>query len=116
MKMIWAVVPQGCAEDVISALRTAGIQPVTCVDASGFFDSVPVTPAGTTVCDAPDGKLLVTAVADHDVPKAVLAIRETAKAYGKEMPQQETNGKIFVSYVDDFYTVRPGRKGRDGPA
>jgi nitrogen regulatory protein PII len=111
MKMIWAVVPPGCADDVIGALRKAGIQPVTCIDGAGFFGPAAAAPA----CDGNDGRLLIVAVADQDVPKAVHAIREKAKAHGKETPGQDAHGKILISYVDDFYTIRSARKGRDGP-
>jgi nitrogen regulatory protein PII len=110
MKMIWAVVRPECAEDVIGALMTAGISPVTCFDVAGFFD----TAAGTAGCNDSDGRLLLTAVADNDVPRAVLAIRETVKAHGKDSLLQDSHGKIVISYIEDFFMIRSARKSRDG--
>jgi nitrogen regulatory protein PII len=121
MKIIWAVIPPGYTEDVITALRKAGIRAVTCIDVSGSFGNLPVM-AGAPDQDYggfTDSSLLMTAVADYDVPKVVSAIRNVAKARkdsasGPDNPQY---GKIFVSYVDDYFNVRKDRKGsRKGTA
>ena len=115
MKMIWAVIRSSAVQRVIEALEKTGITAVTRIGVSRN-DREPKTPAGLPCGASKAEEMLMLVLSEHDVAKAVIAIRAAAKAGLKETPEAGDlpRGKIFVTYVEDLYTIRVGQK--DGGA
>lgn len=104
MKMVRAVVRPEKAEAVAEALESENFPALTKMDVFGrgrqrgihvdgvYYDELPKT-------------LIVQVVRDEDAPKIVDIIMKSAKTghFG--------DGKIFVSEIEEAYTIRTGMKG-----
>ena len=53
-------------------------------------------------------EMLMFVLADSEVARAVIAIKTAAKTCLNNYPDaiKTGNGKIFITYVEDFYTLR----------
>jgi nitrogen regulatory protein PII len=119
MKMIWALLRSESVRPVIDSLEKNGIHGLTRMSlAKGEMDAAigeRVVP-DATVSD----EMIMIVLPDNDVAKAIIAIRTAVKASANADRGNGTdddnniNGRIFVTYVDDFYTIRDARF-RTGP-
>jgi nitrogen regulatory protein PII 1 len=110
MKMIWAVIRPESAQNVIGALEQVGICAMTRMHVTGHGKEMGITAGSVRYNEIPKEMLLIV-VPDNDVARAVTVIRNTART-GQDNPDAGTigDGKIFVTYVEDSYTIRTAEK------
>jgi len=106
MKMIRAIIRPEKANDVMIELGEAGFPAVTKIDVVGRGKQRGVK-VGDVHYDEIPKELLILVVKDEDKDDAVKIITKSAKtgklgAFG--------DGKIFVSNVDEVYTISSGSK------
>ena len=110
MKLITAVVKPHKVDEVIDALKAAGIQAVTVTEVKGFGRQGGHTEtyrgAEYTVDFTPKVKLEIV-VDDLDMSMATDVIRTTASS-GKI-----GDGKIWVTPVESVVRIRTGEQGKD---
>ena len=110
MKLITAVIKPHKVDEVIDALKSAGIQAVTVTEVKGFGRQGGHTEtyrgAEYTVNFTPKVKLEIV-VDDTDTSMAADVIQTTATA-GKI-----GDGKIWVTPVDNVIRIRTGEQGKD---
>jgi nitrogen regulatory protein PII len=111
MKMIWVIIPSRSVQKVIDALEKTGITAITRIGVNDHDSEPEVLPGPPDTCGR-SREMLMIVLSEHDVAKAVIAIRTAAKADLKETPDggDLPHGKIFVTYVEDFYTIRIAQK------
>ena len=104
MKMIRAIIRPEREEIVMEALEAKGFPSLTKVDVLGRGKQKGVQ-VGGTVYDELAKTMVLVVVEDDKVEEAVSAICEGSRTgnYG--------DGKIFVTPVDQAYTIRTGRTG-----
>lgn len=104
MKMLRAVIRPEKEEAVVSALESAGFAALTKSEVFGRGKQMGLQ-VGDTRYDELPKVLLMLVVDDEDASKAAKIIAETARtgSYG--------DGKIFLSDVEEAYTIRTGKKG-----
>jgi nitrogen regulatory protein PII len=107
MKMIWAIIRSRSVQRVIDALEKTGITAITRIGINDGDHQPEILPGPPASCTK-SREMLMIGLSEHDVPKAVIAIRTAAKADLREIPYggDKPNGKIFITYVEDFYTIR----------
>jgi nitrogen regulatory protein PII len=109
MKMIWAVISKEFTERVIEALDRAGIGAMTRLQVTGPYQD-------TLLLDQPNPdkprEVLMIAVPDAEVAKTVMVIRAHARPEeaGRHNAEPATAGKIFVTYIDESFTIRTAGK------
>jgi nitrogen regulatory protein PII 1 len=104
MKMIKAIVRPEKAEEVVGALAEAGFVALTKIDVVGRGKQKGLEVDGIRYDELP--KTLIMLVArDEDVDEIVDIIMENARTgrFG--------DGRIFISPVEEAYTIRTGAKG-----
>jgi len=110
MKLITAVIKPHKVDEVIDALKSAGIQAVTVTEVKGFGRQGGHTEtyrgAEYTVAFTPKVKLEIV-VDDSDTSTATDVIQTTATA-GKI-----GDGKIWVTPVENVIRIRTGEQGKD---
>jgi nitrogen regulatory protein PII len=112
MKMIWALIRSDFVQPVVGALDHAGINAMTRLQLNGTDDT-----NGPPLCllktDSAQ-ELLMLAVPDHEVAKAVTIIRKNAKLEetGRVSEKNCPNGKIFVTFIDESFTIRTSGKSQ----
>jgi nitrogen regulatory protein PII 1 len=107
MVMIRGIIRREKADSVLSALLNAGFPAATRVDVFGRGRQRGIR-AGEVVYDELPKEMLLLVVEDDDCEEAVQTIIDNARtgergAYG--------DGKIFVSPVEEVWTVRTGQAG-----
>lgn len=104
MKMIRAIVRPEKEEAVVMALESAGFVALTKSEVFGRGVQMGLQ-VGETRYDELPKVMLMLVVEDNDASKAAKIIAEAARtgSYG--------DGKIFLSDVDEAYTIRTGKKG-----
>lgn len=105
--MIRGIIRREKADSVLSALLNAGFPAATRVDVFGRGRQRGIR-AGEVVYDELPKEMLLLVVEDDDCEEAVQTIIDNARtgergAYG--------DGKIFVSPVEEVWTVRTGQAG-----
>lgn len=110
MKMIWAILISGSVVTVIEALKKAGISGMTCMDAASCDQEFPI-PGGTGADTGGEREILMIVLPDNEIARAVITIRNAVKELVKSCPYDPVHngivhGKIFVTYVEGFYTIR----------
>jgi nitrogen regulatory protein PII len=107
MKMIWAVIRSESVQQVISALEKVGIRAMTRINVDNPTKESEV-PTAIIPHLEPSKEMLMFVLADCEVAKAVVAIRNAAKIRAPDNTEggKIENGKIFITYVEDFYTLR----------
>lgn len=104
--MIRSIVRPEKSQEVIDALFEAGFPAVTKINVAGRGQQKGLK-VGEVVYDELPKDLLMTVVKDENKELVISIILETAKTgengnYG--------DGKVFVSAVDDIYTISTGKK------
>ena len=107
MVMIRAVIRREKADSVLSALLQAGFPAATRIDVYGRGKQRGIR-AGEVIYDELPKELLIVVVEDKECDAVVDTILENARtsergAFG--------DGKIFVSSVEQVWTVRTGKPG-----
>ena len=104
MKMIRAVVRPEKEDVVMSNLEKAGIPSMTKLDVLGRGKQKGIQ-VGATVYEELAKTMILVVVEDAKVQAAVEAIQGAARTgnFG--------DGKIFVSSVEEVYTIRTGKPG-----
>jgi nitrogen regulatory protein PII 1 len=111
MVMVRAIVRPEKADAVMAALMADGFPAVTRMNVAGRGKQRGIKIGDVTYDEIPK-ELLLMVIKDSDkefVVKKIIEIAKTGKgSFG--------DGKIFVSHVDEVYTVSSGLKdGADGP-
>lgn len=106
MKIIRGIVRPEKVNDVLAELCDAGFPAVTKVDVAGRGKQRGVK-VGNIYYDELPKKLLMMVVEDRDVEDVIRIMMNTAKT----QPEGEFgDGKIFISEVEEAYTVSSGKK------
>jgi nitrogen regulatory protein PII 1 len=113
MKMIWAVFRPEFAQRVIEALDYAGIGAMTRLQVTGSGSDRNTPPMFLSPADS-SREVLIIAVPDHEVAKAVTVIRAHARLEdpARDFAEGDGSGKIFVTYIDESFTIRTAGKMR----
>ncbi len=107
MVMIRSIVRPEKSQDVINTLFDAGFPAVTKINVAGRGQQHGLK-VGEIVYDELAKDLLMTVVKKEDRELVVSIILEAAKTGEKG---NFGDGKVFVSAVDDIYTISTGVKG-----
>lgn len=104
MKMVRTIVRPEKVEEVVDALEKAGFVALTKLDVFGRGRQKGIQ-VGSAVYEDLAKTMLMLVVRDEDAEKVGKTVMQAARTgnYG--------DGKIFVSPVDDAYTIRTGEKG-----
>jgi nitrogen regulatory protein PII len=110
MKMIWALIRSDFVQRVVGALDHAGIGAMTRLPFAGADDTN--SPPICLLKTGPALELLMIAVPDHEVAKAVTIIRTHAKPEDPDRVSGDPgpDGKIFVTVIDESFTIRTSEK------
>jgi nitrogen regulatory protein PII 1 len=112
MKMIRAIIRPESVQPVINALEKIGIDAMTRLNVTGRGKEMGITLGVIRYTEIPK-EMLIIVVQDFVVAKAVTVIRSAAKTNGTMNCSETGNigdGKIFVTDVEDVYTIRTGEK------
>ncbi len=104
MKMIRAIVRPEKAEEVVGALAEAGFVALTKIDVVGRGKQKGIEVEGIRYDELPKTMLLLVA-REENVDEIVDIIMENARTgrFG--------DGRIFISPVEESYTIRTGQRG-----
>ncbi|MCX6688769.1 MAG: P-II family nitrogen regulator [Methanoregula sp.] len=107
MKMIWAIIQYESTQMVIDALEKAGIHAMTRMDVTGYDVASGIPEGSIGYTDMPKSMLMIV-LADNEVARAVKVIRNMVKASMKNhlVAVNHEKSRIFVTYVEDSYTIR----------
>lgn len=103
MKMIRAIIKPEKAEDVVDALEKEGFISLTKIDVFGRGKQKGIQ-IGSTVYDELPKVMLMIVVEDAQVENIVNVIGDSART------GNIGDGKIFITVVEETYTVRTGKK------
>lgn len=106
MIMVRAIIRPEKVNDVLSALMYAGFPAVTKMDVFGRGKQRGMKVGEITYDELPK-ELLITVVQDSDKDFVIDTIMKSARSGSKGA---FGDGKIFVSSVDEVYTVSSGQK------
>ena len=114
MKMIWAIYRPEYSQKVIDALEKTGISAMTRLNVTGHGTEMGITAGMVNYSEIPK-EMLMLVLPDIDVARAVRIISTMAKTWQKENPGLGAigDGKIFVTYVEDAYTIRTAENRRE---
>ena len=115
MKMIWAIIRPEYSQKVIDALEKTGISAMTRLHVTGHGTEMGITAGMINYSEIPK-EMLMLVLPDIDIARAVRIISTMAKTWQKENPGLGAigDGKIFVTYVEDAYTIRTAENRRNG--
>ncbi len=104
MKMVRAIVRPEKAETVVDSLANAGFVALTKIDVVGRGKQKGLEVNGIRYDELPKTMLLIV-VRDEDLLEVIDIIMESARTgrFG--------DGRIFVTSVEEAYTIRTGKKG-----
>lgn len=116
MKMIWAIIRPEYSQKVIDALEKTGISAMTRLHVTGHGAEMGITAGLVNYSEIPK-EMLMLVLPDIDVARAVRIISSMAKTWQKENPGIGAigDGKIFVTYVEDAYTIRTAENRGNDP-
>ena len=104
MKMIRAVIRPEAVDKVADSLEAGGFTALTRIEAFGRGKQKGIK-VGNVVYDNLPKTMLMLVVDDDSVEKSVKIIEDSART------GNIGDGKIFVSSVDEAYTIRTGQRG-----
>ena len=107
MLMIRSIVRPDRKEAVLAALSSAGFHAATVVDVVGRGKQKGIR-MGSMVYDEIPKTLILVAIEDQDKDRLIDVILKTARSGEKGA---FGDGKIFVSPVEEAYTISSGLKG-----
>ncbi len=115
MKMIWAIIRPEYSQKVIDALEKTGISAMTRLHVTGHGAEIGITAGSVNYSEIPK-EMLMLVLPDIDVARAVKIISTMARTWQKENPGHGAvgDGKIFITYVEDAYTIRTAENRRNG--
>jgi len=104
MKMIRAIIKPEKVEEVVNALEKEGVISLTKLDVFGRGRQKGIQ-VGSSIYDELPKVMLMIVLEDAKAEKVVDVIEDNART------GNIGDGKIFVSAVDEAYTIRTGEKG-----
>lgn len=104
MKMIRAVIRPEAVDKVADCLETGGFTALTRIEVFGRGKQKGIK-VGNVVYDNLPKTMLMLVVGDNDQEKAVQIIEDSART------GNIGDGKIFVTSVEEAYTIRTGQRG-----
>jgi nitrogen regulatory protein PII 1 len=104
MKMIRAVIRPEAVDKVADSLETGGFTALTRIEVFGRGKQKGIK-VGNVVYDNLPKTMLMLVVDDDSVEKSVKIIEDNART------GNIGDGKIFISSVDEAYTIRTGQRG-----
>jgi len=104
MKMIRAIIRPEKVEDVVDSLGKEGFVSLTKIDVFGRGKQKGIQ-VGSVVYDELPKVMLMIVVENKDTEKVIDVIKESART------GNIGDGKIFVTAVDEAYTIRTGERG-----
>jgi nitrogen regulatory protein PII 1 len=104
MKMIRAVIRPEAVDKVADSLETGGFTALTRIEVFGRGKQKGIK-VGNVVYDNLPKTMLMLVVDDDSVEKSVKIIEDSART------GNIGDGKIFISSVDEAYTIRTGQRG-----
>jgi nitrogen regulatory protein PII 1 len=104
MKMIRAIVRPEKAEDVVEALEKEDVIALTKIDVFGRGKQKGIQ-VGSSVYDELPKVMLMIVVENEEAKKVIDVIENNART------GNIGDGKIFVTAVNEAYTIRTGEKG-----
>jgi nitrogen regulatory protein PII 1 len=104
MKMIRAVIRPEAVDKVADSLEASGFTALTRVEVFGRGKQKGIK-VGSVVYDNLPKTMLMLVVGDDDLEKAVKVIEDSART------GNIGDGKIFVTAVEETYTIRTGARG-----
>lgn len=107
MLLIRAIVRPEKKDEVLAELSRAGFHAATVIDVVGRGKQKGIK-IGTIVYDEIPKALILMAVRDEDKDDVVRTVLSTAKTSEKG---SYGDGKIFVSPIEEAYTISSGAKG-----
>ena len=111
MKLIRAIIRPESTLRVIEALEKNGIYAMTRINVTGRGKEMGITQGSVRYTEIPKEMLMIM-LPDDAVTKAIKVIETAARTGTKDNPAQGNvgDGKIFVSDVEESYTIRTGEK------
>ncbi|TDX52698.1 P-II family nitrogen regulator [Orenia marismortui] len=106
MKMVRSIVRPEKVDEILAELSDAGFPAVTKIDVAGRGKQRGVK-VGDIHYDELPKEMLLTVARDEDVDDLVKIIIKTAKTGEGNFG----DGKIFISEVEEAYTISTGKKG-----
>ena len=104
MKMIRAVIRPEAVDKVADSLETGGFTALTRIEGFGRGKQKDIK-VGNVVYDNLPKTMIMLVVDDDSVEKSVKIIEDSART------GNIGDGKIFISSVDEAYTIRTGQRG-----
>ena len=104
MKMIRAVIRPEAVDKVADSLETGGFTALTRIEVFGRGKQKGIK-VGNVVYDNLPKTMIMLVVDDDSVEKSVKIIEDNART------GNIGDGKIFISSVDEAYTIRTGQRG-----
>lgn len=104
MKMIRAVIRPEAVDKVADSLETGGFTALTRIEVFGRGKQKGIK-VGNVVYDNLPKTMIMLVVDDNSVEKSVKIIEDSART------GNIGDGKIFISSVDEAYTIRTGQRG-----
>lgn len=104
MKMIRAVIRPEAVDKVADSLESGGFTALTRIEVFGRGKQKGIK-VGNVVYDNLPKTMVMLVVGDEQTEKAVQIIEESART------GNIGDGKIFVTSVDEAYTIRTGERG-----
>ncbi len=112
MLMIRAIVRPEKTDEILAALMDAGFPAVTKYSVAGRGKQRGIKIGDVTYDEIPK-TMLMSVVGDEDKDFVIQTIMDTARSAGKGA---FGDGKIFVSEVEEVYTISSGLKEVSSPA
>jgi len=111
MKLIRAIIRPESTLRVIEALEKNGIYAMTRMNVTGRGKEMGITQGSVRYTEIPKEMLMIV-LPDDAVTQAITEIKKAARTGTKDNPAQGNvgDGKIFVSDVEETYTIRTGEK------
>jgi nitrogen regulatory protein PII 1 len=112
VKLLRAIIRPESTQRVIEALEENGIYAMTRMNVTGRGKEMGITHGTVRYSEMPK-EMLMMVIPDDAVSKAVIVI-ETAARTGTTLYPAAGNigdGKIFVTDIEEAYTIRTGEKG-----
>lgn len=111
MKLIRAIIRPELTQRVIETLEKNGIYAMTRINVTGRGREIGITRGSVRYTEIPKEMLMIV-LPDDAVTRAVRLIETAARTGTEDHPASGNpgDGKIFVTDVEESYTIRTGEK------